>query len=157
MMPRVTASPDFAILAEVARLATEDIELRPMLQRITDALASRLGWDLVALVRVDANAGRFVCEALSSSLPTTLHVGYGREIGSGVVGEVAATARAVLIDDAQVQRARFGDGDAAIPALAALLKRPSAAPLTPALLRLDPDFDRLRADARFAALLNDDE
>ncbi|MEQ1865080.1 MAG: tetratricopeptide repeat protein [Micropepsaceae bacterium] len=54
-------------------------------------------------------------------------------------------------------RARFGDGDAAIPALAALLKRPSAAPLTPALLRLDPDFDRLRADARFAALLNDDE
>jgi diguanylate cyclase (GGDEF)-like protein len=95
------ASQDFAILAEVARLATEDIELRPMLQRITDALASRLGWDLVALVRVDANAGRFVCEALSSSLPTTLHVGYGREIGSGVVGEVAATARAVLIDDAR--------------------------------------------------------
>ncbi len=50
--------------------------------------------------------------------------------------------------------ARLGDRNAAIPAIEALTKRPAPMPLTPALLRLDPDFDKLRPDARFAALLN---
>jgi TolB-like protein/class 3 adenylate cyclase/Tfp pilus assembly protein PilF len=50
--------------------------------------------------------------------------------------------------------ARLGDRNAAIPAIEALMKRPAPMPLTPALLRLDPDFDKLRTDARFTALLN---
>jgi hypothetical protein len=49
--------------------------------------------------------------------------------------------------------ARLGDRNAAIPAIEALMKRPAPMPLTPALLRLDPDFDKLRADARFKALV----
>jgi TolB-like protein len=51
--------------------------------------------------------------------------------------------------------ARFGDRNAAIPAIEQLMKLPAPLPLTPALLRLDPDFDNLRPDARFNALLND--
>ncbi|NOT39971.1 MAG: tetratricopeptide repeat protein [Alphaproteobacteria bacterium] len=47
--------------------------------------------------------------------------------------------------------ARLGDRNA-IPAIEALMKIPSPMPLTPALLRLDPDFDKLRTDARFKAL-----
>ena len=41
------------VLARVARLATEDLELGPMLQRVTDALAEMFDWEFVALVRVD--------------------------------------------------------------------------------------------------------
>lgn len=99
------ASPDgrdtrqLKILNEIARIATEDLELRPMLQRITDALARTFSWPFVALVRVDSDRKEFVCEALTSLLPTKVDVGYRRGLGTGVVGEVAETGRAILIDD----------------------------------------------------------
>lgn len=48
---------------------------------------------------------------------------------------------------------RFGDIDFAITALERLLKMPGdSPPLTPALLRLDPDYDSLRGDPRFQKL-----
>ena len=51
--------------------------------------------------------------------------------------------------------ARFGMKDLAIPALEHLLKIPYFEPLTPALLRLDPDFDALRGDSRFEKLISE--
>ena len=48
--------------------------------------------------------------------------------------------------------AKLGDADAAIPAIERLMKMPAYQPLTPELLRLDPAFDKLRADERFANL-----
>jgi diguanylate cyclase (GGDEF)-like protein len=90
-----------AFLNDLARVATEDPELRPMLQRLTDAIAERLGIELVALVRIDRAGGRFVCEALTTTLATEVHVGYSREIGSGVVGRVATTGEALSVDDAR--------------------------------------------------------
>lgn len=88
-----------ALLNELARIATADLELWPMLQRITDTLSARLGAELVSLVRIDRSAGRFVCDAVTSSLPTEVKVGYSRELGSGVVGQVAESGRPVLLDD----------------------------------------------------------
>ena len=87
------------ILNEVARIATLDLELRPMLQRITDALASKFAWEFVALVTIDAERNAFLCEAVTSTVPTEIHVGYTRPLGSGVVGQVAATGQPELIDD----------------------------------------------------------
>ncbi|HVS62829.1 MAG TPA: diguanylate cyclase [Thermoanaerobaculia bacterium] len=89
-----------AILAEIARIATETLELRPMLQRVTDALVERLGWELVALVRLERERERFVCEAFTATVPTTVGPGFSREFGSGVVGRVAETGEALVIDDA---------------------------------------------------------
>ena len=88
-----------AVLNEIARIATMDLELRPMLQRITDALSRTFGWEFVACVSIDAAHGRFVCEALSTTAETEVHPGYSRELGSGVVGEVALTGRPILLDD----------------------------------------------------------
>ena len=75
-MPR---SPEhLEILNQIARIATMDLELRPMLQRITDALARTFGWEFVACVSIDAGRERFVCEALSTAVPTEVRPGYGR-------------------------------------------------------------------------------
>ena len=87
------------VLNEVARIATLDLELRPMLQRITDTLAAKFDWQFVALVSLDLERGVFQCEALSTSVETSVYVGYSRPLGSGVVGEVAAQGKPVLIDD----------------------------------------------------------
>ena len=82
---------------EVARFATLDLELGPMTQRVTDALASRFEWEFVALIMVEA--GVFVCQAVTSATPTEIHIGYSRPIGSGVVGTVAATGQPIVLDD----------------------------------------------------------
>lgn len=47
--------------------------------------------------------------------------------------------------------AEFGDGDAAIPILRRLLEAPGE--LSPTILRMDPAFDPIRDDPRFAALV----
>ena len=64
-------------------------------------------------------------------------------------------SRIVRIEEIPARiEARFGDNDRAIAALQRLLTVPGGMPpLTPALLRLDPDWDGLRADPRFQQLV----
>ncbi len=94
---------ELAHLARIARIATEDLELRPMLQRISDALAEMFGWEFVALMRADRETRHFVCEAVSSRVETEVAAGYTRSFDTGVVGSVAASGEPLQIDDAAAQ------------------------------------------------------
>jgi diguanylate cyclase (GGDEF)-like protein len=87
--PPVGAEHQLALLNEVARIATADLELRPMLQRITDLLHERCGWEVVACVSLDIEQQQVVCEALSASVTVPLAVGHTGPLGSGIVGTVA--------------------------------------------------------------------
>jgi diguanylate cyclase (GGDEF)-like protein len=98
-VPPDTRTTQLEVLNEVARIATLDLELRPMLQRITDTLARKFGWEFIALVTIDSALHSFQCEALTTSAETSVYVGYGRPLGSGVVGSVAATGQPMVLDD----------------------------------------------------------
>jgi len=77
------------------------------------------------------------------------------------IAQTPASADAVygpLLEDRRARiHAQFGQIDDAIAALARLLKIGYANEVTVAQMRLDPDWDPLRADARFQALLKTDD
>ena len=106
-MPGAVSSPSardrqvrqLALIHRVARIATAALPLADRLQRVVLALKQHLRCEFVACVAIDAVDGRFRCVALSTDVPTAIHVGYHREIGSGVVGEVAATGRTLYLPD----------------------------------------------------------
>ena len=58
------------------------------------------------------------------------------------------------LDLARVE-VQVGENERAIADLERLLPMPFVSPLTPAQLRLDPDYDSLRSDPRFQKLCED--
>lgn len=88
-----------ALLNEIARVASDGPQLGPMLQRLTDTLQTALGWDYVSFSRVDRERGLCVCEAVSTRLPTEVTPGHHVPLGAGVVGQVAASGRHLVVED----------------------------------------------------------
>jgi GAF domain-containing protein len=87
------------VMNDIARIAGGELELRPMLSRVTEALHRHFGWEFIAFASVDAAGQRFVCEAVHSVLPTEVTPGFTRPLALGVVGEVARTGKPALYDD----------------------------------------------------------
>ncbi|HET7843429.1 MAG TPA: diguanylate cyclase [Xanthomonadales bacterium] len=90
-----------AVVNRIARIATEDLELTPMLKRVVDAMREGFGWEFVSYLSLDLRRRRIVCEAVSTVLDTDVGVGTVVELGQGVTGQVAQTGRAVLVRDAR--------------------------------------------------------
>jgi diguanylate cyclase (GGDEF)-like protein len=105
------------VLNEIARLATLGLELGPLLQRIVESLVHKFGWEFVACVTLDHKRGIFVCEAVASERPTAVEVGYSRLLGTGVVGEVVATGRPMLLDDVRTHPTYIETMDGALSEL----------------------------------------
>ena len=77
-----------------------------------------------------------------------------REAVAALPSAIDAYAGPALEESLARIEARFGQKDAAIEAIQRLLGMSYSPPnITPALLRLDPDFDFLRGDPRFQALV----
>jgi diguanylate cyclase (GGDEF)-like protein len=94
-----SSEPRLQVMNDIARIAGGDLELRPMLARVTEALHRHFGWEFIAFASVDTAGQRFVCEAVHSVLPTEVTPGFNRPLSLGVVGEVARTGKPVLYDD----------------------------------------------------------
>ncbi|GMV28792.1 MAG: hypothetical protein AMXMBFR59_09170 [Rhodanobacteraceae bacterium] len=88
-----------ALIHRIARVSAENQPLRTRLQQIVRLLQDHLQCEFVACASIDLREGRFRCEALAADIPTEIHVGYGRELGSGVVGEVAVTGQTLYVAD----------------------------------------------------------
>jgi diguanylate cyclase (GGDEF)-like protein len=88
-----------ATLNRIARIAIQDLALRPMQQRIVDILHEEFGWDVIACATQDPTQRRFRCEAVRSSVPTEIVVDYERELGSGVVGTCALRGETIDVED----------------------------------------------------------
>lgn len=97
--PEPISDRQLEVVMQIARIATADVELSAMLERIVTAVREAFGWQFVAFASVDRLGDRFVCEAVSGEMPSEIFVGYSRALGSGVVGQVAATGEPILIDD----------------------------------------------------------
>jgi diguanylate cyclase (GGDEF)-like protein len=88
-----------AVVVKIARIATEDLELRPMLGRVVAAVRAAFGWEFVSYASLDRASNRIIVDAVSSERPTEVHVGYSREVGRGVVGRVLLTGEPLLVSD----------------------------------------------------------
>jgi diguanylate cyclase (GGDEF)-like protein len=96
---REREASQLALIHRIARLVAENIPLSERLRQIVRLLRAHLDCALVACASIDRGSGRFRCEALDSEMPSDIHVGYGRELGSGIVGEVAANGQTLYVAD----------------------------------------------------------
>jgi diguanylate cyclase (GGDEF)-like protein len=95
----IGAVRQLATLNRIARIAIQDLALRPMLQRIVDILHEEFDWDFIACASIDLAAGMFRCEAVCSSVPTEIVPDYQRGLGTGVVGRCALSGETIDVDD----------------------------------------------------------
>ncbi len=94
------AIQQLVLLNRIALLAVQDLgALQPMLQRIVEELQQEFGWEFVSCASIDKATNEFVCQSVCSKVPTQIHVGYRRALGSGIVGECAQSGKTIDIDD----------------------------------------------------------
>jgi tetratricopeptide (TPR) repeat protein len=141
---------DLINFATLLELSGDKTKARAMFLKARDAAEGALKEQpdnaFPITLRAYASAGLGERDAALSGIEQALGLTANDARNHGVVEEIKAR---VLT--------RFGEKDRAIAVLQHLLEisydGPGEAPLTPALLRLDPDFDSLRDDSRFQKLV----
>lgn len=95
-----SALKQLALLNRIALLAVQDIDAsQSMLQRIVETLQQEFDWEFVACVVIDKSTHEFVCQAVSSTIPSEVKLGYRRALGTGVVGDCVQSKQTIDLDD----------------------------------------------------------
>lgn len=94
--PRRTLKSRFELLAQLAREASSEQRLQPMLERIVSLLKDEFRYPLIALASIEGEHWR--CQALHCSRSVTLAVGQSRAVaGGGGIGRAAIAGRSVRL------------------------------------------------------------
>lgn len=95
-----SALKQLALLNRIALMAVQDIDAsQSMLQRIVETLQQEFDWEFVSCVIVDKQTNEFVCQAVSSTIPSEIKLGYRRALGTGVVGDCVQSKQTIDLDD----------------------------------------------------------
>jgi diguanylate cyclase (GGDEF)-like protein len=94
-----TAEHRLRLMQDIAARLGGAMSLREILAEVAEILRERFDWDYVGCAHVDAGAGlvRYDRHAAAFALPFPADM--TQPIGSGIIGEVAASGRAQRIDD----------------------------------------------------------
>ena len=89
---------DFQFLNRVVRITAQVLEPGAMLQEVSRALQEEFGWEVVAFLSIGPEKKKYMWEAVSSSVPTTIAVGQSWAISGSVISQVLNTGKAVVLD-----------------------------------------------------------
>lgn len=92
-------STQLALINQVARQATATLDLEEILDRAAAAIQSHFSYFNVALFLTDKATQAVVLHAIAGGHSENVRVGYRQAIGAGILGRVANTGQAMLVND----------------------------------------------------------
>ncbi len=87
-----------AMLNQLNQVLTSTIDLDTLLGRVVETIRIQLDYSFVAIGLLDEN-NKVVLKAVNSIHPVDLPIGHAQDIGEGVMGEVVATGKSILVTD----------------------------------------------------------
>ncbi|NIO81242.1 MAG: GAF domain-containing protein [Candidatus Aminicenantes bacterium] len=88
-----------ATLNQLNRVLTSTVDVDALLDRVVEAIREQLNYPFVGIGLPDKDSKKLVLKAISSIHPVDLPIGHTQDIGVGVVGEVMATGKSLLVPD----------------------------------------------------------
>lgn len=86
------------MLNQLYRVLTSTVNVDILIQRVVDTIRKQLGYTFVAIGLLNED-NKAVLKAMDTTVPVNLSIGHTQEVGEGVVGEVLATGKSLLIPD----------------------------------------------------------
>ncbi len=87
-----------SMLNQLNRVLTSTVNVDTLLKRVVDTIRKQLEYSFVAIGLLNED-NKIVLKEMSTTIPVDLPIGHVQEMGEGVVGEVLATGKSLLVPD----------------------------------------------------------